>query len=43
MISKLREPVNGLTHLITAGVAVVGLVVAMSLMYQEWFITVSNG
>ncbi len=26
MLSKLREPVNALTHLITAGVAVIGLV-----------------
>jgi hemolysin III len=26
MLSKFREPVNGLTHLITAGVALVGLI-----------------
>jgi hemolysin III len=26
MLSKLREPVNGLTHLITAGVALIGLI-----------------
>jgi hemolysin III len=29
MISKFREPVNGLTHLITAGAALVGLVVLL--------------
>ena len=29
MISKLREPVNGLTHLITAGAALIGLVVLL--------------
>lgn len=29
MTSKLREPVNGLTHLIAAGVALVGLVILL--------------
>jgi hemolysin III len=29
MFSKLREPVNGLTHLITAGAALVGLIVLL--------------
>ena len=29
MFSKLREPVNGLTHLITAGAALVGLIILL--------------
>lgn len=29
MLSKFREPVNGLTHLITAGVALAGLIVLL--------------
>ena len=27
MLSKLREPVNGLTHLVAAAIALVGLVI----------------
>lgn len=29
MFSKLREPVNGLTHLITAGAALIGLIILL--------------
>jgi hemolysin III len=35
MLSKLREPVNGLTHLIAAGVASVGLIILLILSWGQ--------
>jgi hemolysin III len=35
MLSKLREPVNGLTHLIAAGVAFVGLIILLILGWGQ--------
>jgi hemolysin III len=35
MLSKLREPVNGLTHLITAGVAVIGLFILLVISWGQ--------
>jgi len=35
MLSKFREPVNSLTHLITAGVALVGLIVLLVIGWGE--------
>jgi hemolysin III len=35
MFSKLREPVNGLTHLITAGAALVGLIILVVISWGQ--------
>ncbi len=35
MLSKLREPVNGLTHLIAAGIAVMGLIVLLTISWGD--------
>ncbi|MCK4724176.1 MAG: hemolysin III family protein, partial [Anaerolineales bacterium] len=35
MISKLREPVNGLTHLVAAAIALVGLVILVVLGWGQ--------